>query len=393
MAHWLRQATLMGADHPQKLLVDQGVVVAIEPETDPDTYSVSGLEPSTQSLDLGGDRLSLGGVDVQINGALGLPFPLLQTHHLPKLREINQFLWHHGVDAYLPTLVTSAIADIHRALDTLATAPSPSSQGAQILGVHLEGPFLNPHKRGAHPQKYLLPLTIEQVKRVLGDYGLIVKVITLAPELDPTGTVIPYLRDQGMIVSLGHSLATATEARQAFDQGATMVTHAFNAMPILHHRNPGLLAAAIADERVWCGLIADGQHVDPLMMDILLRCDRPDQAGTFLVSDALAPLGLPDGVYPWDEREITIDNGTARLEDGTLAGTTLPLLAAVTHLVQWQICSWDRAIALGTIAPRQAIGEAISDIHSGIRVGTQIHHLLRWQTAANGQPQPQRLEL
>ncbi|MDG2991050.1 N-acetylglucosamine-6-phosphate deacetylase [Candidatus Synechococcus calcipolaris G9] len=390
MAHWLRQATLIGNDHPQQLLIDQGVVVAIEPEAN----DLPWFDPSIQVVDLGGDRLSLGGIDVQINGALGLPFPLLQPQHLPKLREIGRFLWNQGVDAYLPTLVTSAIADIHRALETLATAFSsqPSIQEAHILGVHLEGPFLNPQKRGAHPQKHLLPLTIDQVKRVLGDYGPIVKVITLAPELDETGTVIPYLREQGITVSLGHSLATATQASQAFDQGATMVTHAFNAMPSLHHRNPGLLAAAIADERVWYGLIADGQHVDPLMINLLLRCDRPHQAGTFLVSDALAPLGLADGVYPWDEREITIDNGTARLEDGTLAGTTLPLLAAVTNLVQWRICSWDRAIALGTLAPRQAIGESISAIHSGIGVGTRAEHLLRWSTGSKG-PQAQRLDL
>ncbi|MFM8009044.1 MAG: N-acetylglucosamine-6-phosphate deacetylase, partial [Dolichospermum sp.] len=191
---------------------------------------------------------------------------------------------------------------------------SNSPNSAQILGVHLEGPFLNYHKRGAHPSEYLLPLTLDRVKRVLGDYAPIVKLITLAPELDRTGKVIPYLRSLGITVSLGHSQATAVESQQAFSQGATMVTHAFNAMPPLNHREPGLLGAAINDSSVFCGFIADGQHVNPMILKILLRASK----SLFIVSDALAPLGLPDGIYPWDNRQIEVINGTARLQDGTL---------------------------------------------------------------------------
>ncbi|MFN9942911.1 MAG: N-acetylglucosamine-6-phosphate deacetylase, partial [bacterium] len=109
-----------------------------------------------------------------------------------------------------------------------------------------------------------------------------------------------------------------------------MITHAFNAMPPLHHREPGLLGAAMTDPRVFCGFIADGQHLDPIILKILIRASE----NLFLVSDALAPLGLPDGIYPWDSRQIEIINGTARLQDGTLAGTTLPLLVGVQNLVK-----------------------------------------------------------
>ena len=198
----------------------------------------------------------------------------------------------------------------------------------------------------------------------------IVKVITLAPELDSYNEVIPYLRQQGIIVSLGHTSATAEQAQTAFEMGATMVTHAFNAMPALHHREPGLLAAAITHENVMCGFIADGKHVSPMMIDLLLRASNYDR-GLFLVSDALAPLGLPDGTYPWDSREITVTNGTARLPDGTLSGTTLPLLAGVQNLVKWGICSLETAINLATIAPRKAIGLP------GIQ-GSNASNLLRW---------------
>jgi len=311
-------------------------------------------------IDVEGDWISLGGVDLQINGALGLPFPELKPADLPKLTEISEILWNSGIDSYLPTIVTTSIANIQRSLgvirDFLRTNPAPSqAPQAQILGVHLEGPFLNLEKRGAHPPEFLQPLTLDRVQHALGEFVDLVKIITLAPELEPEGEAIAWLVQRGITVSLGHSQATATEAQRAFDQGATMVTHAFNAMLSLHHREPGLLGAAIADRRVMCGFIADGQHVCPTMLHVLLHAAQFDQ-GLFLVSDALAPLGLPDGVYPWDDRQIQITDGTARLENGTLAGTTRPLLAGVKNLLAWGLCSLEQAIALATIAPRRAIG-------------------------------------
>ncbi|GAX36599.1 N-acetylglucosamine-6-phosphate deacetylase [Nodularia sp. NIES-3585] len=321
-------------------------------------------------LDVGGDWISLGGVDLQINGALGLAFPDLKAENADILPKISQFLWDAGVDGFLPTLVTTSVENIQRSLAIIADILPTQKVGAKILGVHLEGPFLNYQKRGAHPAEYLLPLTIDQVKRVLGDYAHIVKVITLAPELDTTGEVIPYLRSLGIIVSLGHSQATAAQAKAAFNQGATMVTHAFNAMPPLHHREPGLLGAAIIDSDVMCGFIADGEHVTPTMLQILLRASHQAQ-GLFLVSDALAPLGLPDGVYPWDSRQIEVKNGTARLADGTLSGTTLPLLVGVQNLVKWGVCDLESAIALATNAPRQAINLP------GI-ISSPTANLLRW---------------
>jgi N-acetylglucosamine-6-phosphate deacetylase len=302
-----------------------------------------------QILDVAGDWISLGGVDLQINGGLGLAFPDLMVKDTAMLDEISQFLWQAGVDAYLPTLVTTSVENIQRAIAVISNYTQNS--GAKILGVHLEGPFLNYGKRGAHPAEYLLPLTMNEVKRVLGDYASVVKIITLAPELDPTDEIISYLRSLGIRVSLGHSQATAEQAQLAFEAGATMVTHAFNAMPPLHHREPGLLGAAMNHADVMCSFIADGQHVVPIMLEILLRASK----GLFLVSDALAPLGLPDGVYPWDNRHIEIINGTARLFDGTLSGTTLPLLTGVQNLVKWGICDIEKAIFLATDAPREAI--------------------------------------
>lgn len=345
-------------------------------------------EPELPTWDLAGDWVSLGGVDVQINGALGLAFPDLTPAIAAKLEAVNALLWEQGVDGYLPTIVTTSLEQIHHALAAIAPAVRSGASvpgQAQILGVHLEGPCLNPAKRGAHPAAQLRSLTVAEMERILGDDGDVVRVITLAPELDESGTVIPYLRSRGITVSLGHSLATAAQAKQAFRQGARMVTHAFNAMPGLHHRQPGLLGAALTTPGVYSGFIADGEHVDPIMLEILLRAGQ-GEAGLFLVSDALAPLGLSDGRYPWDQREIEVIAGTARLLDGTLSGTTLPLLMGVQNLVRWGICAVETAIALATTAPRRAIG-------LDAQLVGQPANLLRWhQDPHSGELTYQRLQ-
>ncbi|WP_298913184.1 N-acetylglucosamine-6-phosphate deacetylase [uncultured Nostoc sp.] len=358
-------ARVPGYKDLQMLLVNQeGIIEQILP------MGTVGVHSGAPLLDVAGDWISLGGVDLQINGALGLAFPELTAENAHLLVKISQFLWDVGVDGFLPTLVTTSVENIQRSLAIIAEVLPSQQAGAKILGVHLEGPFLNFQKRGAHPAEYLLPLTIDEVKRVLGNYAHLVKVITLAPELDPTGKVIPYLRSLGITVSLGHSQATAAQAQRAFEEGATMVTHAFNTMPALHHREPGLLGAAITHPDVMCSFIADGKHVSPMMLQILLRASY-EEKGLFLVSDALAPLGLADGVYPWDSRQIEVKNGTAQLADGTLSGTTLPLLVGVQNLMKWGICEVESAIALATNAPRQAIGLP------GI-AKSQPANLLRW---------------
>jgi N-acetylglucosamine-6-phosphate deacetylase len=344
------------------------------------------------TIDVQGDWISLGGVDLQINGALGLAFPDVTMGDGDRLTQICEFLWEQGVHEFLPTIVTTSIDNIQRSLAVFAKfiAQQPT-QTAQILGVHLEGPFLNPLKRGAHPEQYLLPLTLDFVTSILSKYTDLVKVITLAPELDPTGTLVPHLGSLGIIVSLGHSQANFAQAEQAFTSGASMVTHAFNAMPGLHHREPGLLGAALTQLHVRCGFIADGQHVHPAMLKLLVRAGRYSE-GLFLVSDALSPLGLADGKYPWDCREIEVIDGTARLADGTLSGTTRSLFVGVQNLVKWGICDVGEAIALATISPRLALRQPgapqieIRDLYL-----QRAADLLRWSCNSQGELSWQRL--
>jgi N-acetylglucosamine-6-phosphate deacetylase len=359
-------ARVVGYKEKQEIGIDErGIITAIAPS----------IAEEGKILDVEGDVISLGGIDLQINGGLGLAFPEIRSGDIEKLGEISDYLWREGVDGYLPTLVTCAIENFHRALgvidEFMKLQEEENKNTARVLGVHLEGPFLNPEKRGAHPQHYLLRPGIEILKDIWGDYGHRVKIITLAPELDIDGEVIKYLHQRGIIVSLGHSTATAAQAKKAFEWGASMVTHAYNAMPPLHHRQPGLLGEAILNDKVYCGLIADGKHVAPQMMKLLLKGSDYDK-GVFLVSDALAPIGLGDGLYPWDDREIEVIDGTAKLLNGTLAGTTLPLSQGVENLVKWGVCGLETAVALATESPRAALNMPAMGID-------RKANLLRWQ--------------
>jgi len=337
-----------------------------------------------------GDWLSPMGLDLQINGGLGLAFPELTPADLPRLIELQELLWRDGVEAICPTLVTCGIEPLRQALAVLAQARSSQPDHARgnqnhrcrLLGAHLEGPFLAPARRGAHPSQHLAAPSIEALSERIegctggpaGDLAL----MTLAPELDGAPEVIANLRRLGVVVSLGHSAASETQSNAAFNAGVGMITHAFNAMGGLQHRDPGPLAAALLREDVALGLIADGVHVAPAMAVLLQRL-APERV--VLVSDALAPYGLGEGQHRWDERLLIVADGSCHLADGTLAGVTLPLLEGARRLAAWS-GEPGRAIAAATVLPRRVLGD-----HRSCRellLGRPLGHSLRWSQGQAG---------
>jgi N-acetylglucosamine-6-phosphate deacetylase len=202
--------------------------------------------------------------------------------------------------------------------------------------------------------------------------------MTLAPELEGAAAVIAALRAMGVVVSLGHSAATESQAEEAFAAGVGMVTHAFNAMPDMHRRAPGPVAAAALRGDVAIGLIADGVHVAPTMTVLLQRL-APQQV--VIVSDALAPYGLDEGAHRWDERLLIVQDGSCRLADGTLAGVTLPLLESVRRLAGWG-GDPDGAIAAATVQPRRVLGDH-RPLATLLR-GVPLAETLRWQDRGDG---------
>ncbi|MFQ6538454.1 MULTISPECIES: N-acetylglucosamine-6-phosphate deacetylase [Aphanothece] len=331
-----------------------------------------------------GDWLSPAGVDLQINGGLGLAFPELSPADLPRLLELLELLWRDGVEAICPTLVTCGIEPLRQALAVLEQARQQHRPGrCQLLGAHLEGPFLHPDRRGAHPAHHLAAPSPAALAERIGGFEEQIDLVTLAPELEGAEGVIQALRERGVVVSLGHSTANEGQAAAAFEAGVAMVTHAFNAMPGLQHRDPGPIAAAVLQGDVALGLIADGVHVAPSMALLLLRL-APEQV--VLVSDALAPYGLGEGRHRWDERLLLVQDGSCRLEDGTLAGVTLPLLEGVRRLVRWGGLA-ERAIAAATVTPRRVLGDQRDP--ATMLVGTPLGETLRWRLAPDQGSSPE----
>ena len=327
--------------------------------------------------DWGGDWLSPAAVDLQINGGLGLAFPELQGADLPTLLALLERLWQDGVEAICPTIVTCASSDLRRALSVLGDARRQHRPGrCRLLGAHLEGPFLEPSRRGAHPEQHLAAPSLEALHERIAGFEDAIALVTLAPELPGADAVIAALLAQGIVVSLGHSAANEAEAESAYRQGVGMVTHAFNAMPDMHRRAPGPVAAAALRGDIALGLIADGVHVAPTMAVLLQRL-APQQL--VLVSDALGPYGLPDGTYRWDERPLIVEQGSCRLEDGTLAGVTLPLLEAVRRLARWGGDA-EGTIAAATLHPRRVLGDTRSI--QELLLGLPLAETLRWSGPA-----------
>jgi len=362
-SHGAQQRWRIGLD-------DDNLIALVEPL--PDGSQATGE-------DWGGDWLSPAGVDLQINGGLGLAFPELTTADLPQLEGLLELLWRDGIEAICPTLVTCGVESLRQALAVLAEARARHRPGrCQLLGAHLEGPFLEPTRRGAHPAQHLAAPSLAALLERIEGFDDDIDLVTLAPELDGSAEVIAALAERGIVVSLGHSAASETQAEEAFEHGVTMLTHAFNAMPGMHHRAPGPVAAAALRGDVAIGLIADGVHVAPTMAVLLQRL-APEQV--VLVSDALAPYGLGEGQHRWDERLLIVQDGSCRLEDGTLAGVTLPLLEGVRRLAQWT-GEPGRAIAAATVLPRRVLGDDRS--LPQLLLGTPLIEALRWHAGAEG---------
>jgi N-acetylglucosamine-6-phosphate deacetylase len=384
---WLSNVRLPSADPAAAEAGERRWRVAVD-----DDDRIRGLRPTAAGSaaagdDWGGDWLSPAGVDLQINGGLGLAFPELTRAQLPRLEELLELLWHDGVEAIAPTLVTCGVADLRGALSVLAEARARHAPGrCRLLGAHLEGPFLAPERRGAHPAVHLAaPSAAALAERIGGFSGgpgwhepADVALVTLAPELPGAAEVIAALRAAGVVVSLGHSAASEEQAVAAFDVGVTMLTHACNAMPGLHHRAPGPVAAALLRGTVALGLIADGVHVAPSLAVLLQRL-APRQL--VIVSDALAPYGLAEGRHRWDERVLLVENGSCRLEDGTLAGVTLPLLEGVARLARWGGRP-AAAIAAATVTPRRVLGDGRP--LEELLLGRRLEACLRWREGQEG---------
>jgi N-acetylglucosamine-6-phosphate deacetylase len=303
-----------------------------------------------ETLDARGLLLTPGFIDLQISGAFGYDF----TQNPERIWDAAKGLIRYGITSFLPTIVSTPLKRVGQAQSVLQMEPADQALGARPLGLHVEGPFINPAKKGAHNSKYLrLPLT-KDVADWSPETGI--RLVTLAPELTGATAVIKILVDKGVVVSAGHSMADYEEARSGLDAGIRYATHVFNGMPTLHHREPGLTGAVLADEWVTIGLLADGIHVHPSLVKIIWQFLWDGRLN--LVTDAMAALGKEPGTYRLGDLTVTVTGETCRLSDGTLAGSILSLDKALRNLIAFTGCSLAQAIRTISSTPATVLGIA-----------------------------------
>lgn len=321
------------------VLIEEGKIAAVG--------AAAARPQEAETLDARGLLLAPGFIDLQINGGFGCDF----TRAPHTMWEVAAKLPRYGVTSFLPTIITSPPQTIASAQEVV-TSPPADHVGAAPLGLHVEGPFLNPQKKGAHNEAYLQTPDEKLAAGWSPQSG--VRLVTLAPELPGALDLVRRLRDRGVVVSAGHSMATYEEAQAGFEAGVAYGTHLFNAMPRLHHRQPGLAGAILHHERVRAGLIADGVHVHAALVQLAWKALGPGRLT--LVSDAMAALGMPPGDYVLGDLAVTVDERRATLSDGTLAGSILTMDAALRHLLHFTACSLTEALQTMTSTPAHLLG-------------------------------------
>lgn len=334
-----RIATVGGVEQGADMVVEQGVVRAILPP--------SGPAPDRR-VDLDGGWLLPGFVDTQVNGGGGVLFN--DDPGVDAIRAIGEAHARFGVTAFLPTLISDTPDKIATALDAADAAIAAGVPG--VVGVHIEGPFLNPAKRGIHDP--------ERIRRLDGGMIALLRaprrgrvMVTLAPELCGTED-IQELTAQGVIVSIGHTDGSYEQVTAAVEAGATGFTHLFNAMSPLAHRAPGAVGAALDLEGAWCGLIVDNAHLHPAAVRVAIRAKGPERV--MLVSDAMPCVGTDQSSFMLQGRRIEVRDGVCAHADGTLAGAALDMATALRNTVAITGLPVPEAAVMASASPARFLG-------------------------------------
>ena len=302
-----------------------------------------------QSIDAQGQLLMPGMIDVHIHGANGFD---MMDGTSESILEVSKTLAKTGCTSFLVTSVTSSTEDlmqmIHRVKQVIGKEP-----GAKIQGIHLEGPYLNVKRKGMQNALYLRHPNLEEMKEILKEAGSLIKMVTIAPELPGGMEMVEFLKEKGIIVSIAHSDATYEEAKDAFSKGASHVTHCFNGMRPIHHRDPGVVVAAFEESHVSLQAIVDHVHLHPAIVRLMYRIKGAE--GVVLITDALQAMYMGDGKYEFGGHQVIVSDGQARLADGTLASSTVTMNEALRKTVDSGIPLVD-AVYMASTAPANILG-------------------------------------
>lgn len=345
----ITNARVVSSDFDLQMLdlrVQDGTITAIGPQ--------GSLAPEQGEviLDLSGKILAPGMVDVHVHGAMGKD---TMDASVESLDVISRYLAAHGVTSFLATTMTMAFEQIAQVFEL-----SPEVSGADLLGFHMEGPFINATRRGAQNEKFVRTATLEEMNRYVTH--LPIKIITLAPETEGALEFIEALHNK-VTISLGHTDATYDEAAAAIAAGARSVTHCFNAMPQLVSRQPAVIGAAV-EAGIYGEAICDGLHLHPATVYATYKMFGPKRM--VLISDALRAAGLGDGTYEFGGQPMHVVDGVARVDSGSIAGSTSNVWQNMRNCVSWNIPLGD-AIRMGSLTPAELIG--VADRKGSIALG------------------------
>ena len=335
-----RIITESGIIESGSLLVEDGLITSVG----------KGRSRGSVSLDARGLYVGPGFIDLHAHGGAGANF--LDGDPVSIRRAVAVHA-RHGTTSMLATIGTAGLAAMESAVARTSNAIEEGSCEG-LLGIHLEGPFLNPSRCGAQPAEAIRLPERGELLDLMDLAGEHLKLMTLAPEVEGGISLIPILRKRGVVAALGHSDADAVQAQAAFEAGAGYVTHLFNAMSGLNHRRPGLAVAALMEEGLPVELIADGVHVDPLMLRLAARVKG--WAGIVIATDCMEALESGSPVFRMGGRKVTLREGVPRMEGGVLCGTMLTMARAAANLMRYAGAGLTEAISAGTINPARVIG-------------------------------------
>ena len=338
----IRNGTIVLPSHNKlknaDLLVDNGVIAHLGkiPE-----------EIKGRIINARGLYVAPGFIDLQVNGGAGYNF---EDASPEEINQVIDFYVSHGTTGLLPTTVTAPIARIRATIDRVKRVNHPA-----ILGMHIEGPFISEKRKGAQNPEYIVEPSIDSFNELVEGHEGFIKIVTLAPERPDAERLITRIEEIGAVPSLGHSDATYEEANAAIERGIGLFTHMFNAMREFHHRAPGAVGAALVSD-VMTELIADGIHVHPGAMKLLYKAKGPDRI--CLITDAISAAGLEDGEYKLGGLQVFVKDATARLADGTIAGSTLTMDRAVKNFMAASGCSLPEAVKAASLNQARLLGIA-----------------------------------
>lgn len=325
------------------VLIAEGKIIGIkkQEEVDVSEYDMTRFENS---------MIVPGFIDIHTHGVVG--HDSMETD-IEIFNKESKFYAKHGITSFVPTTMAQSKKNTIFAIETICKASDLKMNGAKIVGIHLEGPYFNLEKKGAQSAKYIRDVDLEELQDFIKASNNFVVIVALAPEVKKALEAIKFLSENGITSSLGHTNATYKEAVRGINAGAKHATHIFNGMRAYHHREPGVVGAVLLNNGVTCELIADLVHLHPQTIKLIYKLKGPDKM--VLISDSMGATGLGDGDYSLGGEKVVVKDSIARLEDGSLAGSTLTLDKALRNVVTIEGIPFKDALRMITYNPAREI--------------------------------------